>query len=102
MQNYNKAHKLKFKATKKQQKIRRLSDRDSDSKSNSTPKETDSPKNNNSKGKKDEKNTGKKSGEATPMKSALLTNRHRNQRRQISHHLEILELQVEQLYRGQR
>jgi hypothetical protein len=36
------------------------------------------------------------SGEAIPLKSALLMNPQRNQRKQISQHLKILELQVEQ------
>ena len=57
MQNYNKAHKLKFKALKKQQKMVRQMDGDSDNKSNSSPKDKDSNKNNNSQGKKGNKNS---------------------------------------------
>ena len=60
MQNYNKAHKLKFKATKKQQKMLRQLDGDSDYKSNSPSKDKDSNKNNKSQGKKGNKNSGKK------------------------------------------
>ena len=60
MQNYNKAHKLKFKANKKQQKLLRQLDGDSDGNSNSKPKEPDSPNSNKSKGKRGQKNSGKK------------------------------------------
>ena len=60
LQNYNKAHKLKFKANKKQQKMLRQLDGDSDSKSNTQQKDNYSQKNIKSKGNKGTKNTGKK------------------------------------------
>ena len=60
MQNYNKAHKLNFKATKKQQKMLRQLDGDSDNKSNSQPKNKDSQNNNKSQSKKGNKNSAKK------------------------------------------
>ena len=61
MQNYNKAHKLKFKATKKQQKILRQLDGDSDGKTNNNKhKEGNSSKENKSNSKKAQKNSGKK------------------------------------------
>jgi hypothetical protein len=60
MQNYNKAHTLKFKATKKQQKMLRQLDGDSDGKFNTQQKDNDSQKNIKSKGKKGTKNSGKK------------------------------------------
>jgi hypothetical protein len=60
MQNYNKAHKLRFKATKKQQKLLRQLDGDSDGKANYKPEEINPPNNNKSKGEKGEKNSAKK------------------------------------------
>ena len=76
MQNYNKAHKLKFKATKKQQKMLRQLDGDSDNKSNSSSKDKDSNKNNKSQGEKCNENSGKKGKcskcgkwEAIPLRS---------------------------------
>jgi hypothetical protein len=92
MQNYNKAHKLKFKANKKQQKLLRQMDRDSDGKINSKPKEAYSPNSNKSKGKRGQKNLVRKvnapnvvNGEAIPLRSAPLKNRRRKLRKLIWH-----------------
>ena len=60
MQNYNKAHKLKFKATKKQQKMLRQLDGDSDGNNNNKNKEGNSVKENKSNSKKTQKNSGRK------------------------------------------
>jgi hypothetical protein len=60
MQNYNKAHKIKFKANKKKQQMLRQLDGDSAGKVNYKSKEINSPNNNKSKGKRSEKNSGKK------------------------------------------
>jgi hypothetical protein len=61
MQNYNKAHKLKFKATKKQQKMLRQLDGDSIGPANNKKnKEGNVSKDNKCNGKKDQKNSVKK------------------------------------------
>ena len=102
MQNYNKAHKLKFKANKKQQKLLRQLDGDSNGNSNSKPKEAGSPSSNKSKGKRGQKILVRKgnapivvNGEAILLRSAPLQNHRRKLRRLIWLLLESLDLQEE-------
>ena len=101
MQNYNKAHKLKFKATKKQQKMLRQLDGDSENKSNSSPKDKDSSKNNIShKARKATKILPRKenvpnaaSGEAIPLRSVHPKNHLTKPKKRTWLRLVIMDLQ---------
>ena len=100
MKNYNKAHKLKFKATKKQQKMLRPLDGDSDNKSNYSPKDKDSSKNNKSQGKKGNKILERRenvpnaaSREAISLRSVHPKNHLRKAKKQTWLQLVIMDLQ---------